>query len=85
MNNNKTDLTDLRKENVSIGDKHDRIEFVIDQLNDANELKNGLDYGSKVWGNCTVEELIGGLIEAEILLGPEDGVWSEEEVEAHLE
>jgi len=61
-------LEDLAKENISpLGT--DRLEYVLKTLNDADELEGDLVWKSKVWEDCTVEELLGALIEAEYLLG----------------
>jgi len=59
-------LEDLAKENISPLETR-RLEYVLKTLNEADELEGDLLWKSKVWENCTVEELLGGLIEAEYL------------------
>lgn len=61
------DLTDLRKENIDPSSTR-RLEYVLKTLNDADELSGDLTWVSDVWEDCTVEELLGGLIETENLL-----------------
>lgn len=51
----------------------DRLEYVLESLDESEELANGLRWDSTVWGEgsrkpCTVEELIGGLLEADCIL-----------------
>ncbi len=41
-------------------------EYVIQTLREADELKSDLAWRDRVWENCTVEELIGALLEAEV-------------------
>lgn len=62
-----TRLDDLEAGNVTPGST-DRLEFVLEQLNEAEELADGLDWQSRVWESVTVEELLGALIEADWIL-----------------
>ena len=66
-------LEDLGEENIEGLDTY-RLEHVIKTLKEAKELKNSLTWSSEVWESLTVEELIGGLLEAENILQ----MWKEE-------
>ncbi len=60
-------LEDLAKDNISEGSTF-RLKFVIDSINEANNLKNDLTWNSHICEGLTIEELLGGIIEAENLL-----------------
>jgi len=60
-------LDDLEPENVSIGSTR-RLEYVLETLANADELHRELVWQSKLWKGCTVEELLGALIEADWVL-----------------
>jgi len=60
-------LDDLEKQNISPTSRR-RLEYVLRTLNEADELNGNLCWSTEVWDGCTVEELLGGLIEAENLL-----------------
>lgn len=62
-----TRLDDLEPENISAGSTK-RLEYVLDQLAEAGELNDGLDWQTKLWPDVTIEELLGALIEADWLL-----------------
>lgn len=74
-----TKLDDLGAENISPGST-DRLEFVLEQLAEAAELSDGLDWQSRLWGSVTVEELLGALIEADWVLE----TYREEVYEGHV-
>jgi hypothetical protein len=42
-----------------------RVSFCLDQLEKADEFKNGLDWDSDIVTRCTLEEMIGALVTAE--------------------
>lgn len=65
-------LDDLEKENIW---KHstERLEYVLGTLNTSNELNEDLHWRVEIWPDCTIEELLGALIEAENLLDREGG------------
>jgi hypothetical protein len=63
-----TDLEDLACENVNFGST-DRLEFVLEQLAESDELRPGLQWSTYLWDSVTVEELIGALLEADHVLG----------------
>lgn len=67
MAHEETSLEELGKGNINYYNTH-RLEYVLNKLNGAEELENDLTWSSVVWEGCTVEELLGGLIEAEQLL-----------------
>lgn len=58
------DLTDERKREIQ-RDSTDRLEFVLESLNDADELSSDVDWQTELWSGCTVEEVLGALVEAE--------------------
>lgn len=60
-------LDDLEPENIGIGST-ERLEYVLEKLDEADELSRDLVWQSELWENVTVEELLGALIEADGLL-----------------
>lgn len=64
-----TRLDLLGKDNI-YSHSTQRLEHVLKTLNKADELNGCLVWQTGVWENCSIEELIGGLIEAENLLKP---------------
>jgi predicted ArsR family transcriptional regulator len=58
------DLNNLPREQIDDSDTH-RLEYVIKSLNNAN---GEVAKRKEVWKDCTVEELVGALIEAEQLI-----------------
>lgn len=62
-----TRLDDLEKEKISKTSTY-RLQYVIDSLDRADDLNGDLTWQTKIWGGCTIEELLGGLIEAENVL-----------------
>lgn len=60
-------LDNLEKDSISPLSTR-RLAYVLETLDDADRLNEGLNWSSEVWDGCTVEELLGGLIEAENLL-----------------
>lgn len=61
---NSLDLTDERKREIQ-RDSTERLEFVLESLNDADEISDEVDWQIELWRGCTVEEVIGALVEAE--------------------
>lgn len=65
-----TRLDDLEKKKIATGPTK-RLEYILKTLNEADELNGPLCWQTELWEGCTVEELLGGLIEAErFLLDP---------------
>lgn len=62
-----TDLDDLGVENISTTSTS-RLEYVLESLDDADQLKNELAWRSELWAGVSVEELLGALIEADSVL-----------------
>lgn len=60
-------LENLAKENIGEYETH-RLEYVLETLDNTEILTNNQTGHSTIWKNLTIEELIGGLIEAENLL-----------------
>jgi hypothetical protein len=67
MSKDHTRLDDLAKHTIRSRSTK-RLEYVFKTLNEADELESDLAWSDEVWENCTVEELLGALIEAENLL-----------------
>jgi hypothetical protein len=44
------------------------LEYIHKTACEADELENGLCWSDELWESCTVEELFGGIVEAEIFL-----------------
>lgn len=61
--------------------KREKLEYVLESLHDADELESGLDWKSELWAGCTVEEVLGGLLEAEAMLDDEQDFMAEENSE----
>lgn len=61
--------------------KREKLEYVLESLHDADELESGLDWKSELWAGCTVEEVLGGLLEAEDMLDDEQDFMAEENSE----
>lgn len=62
-----TALDDLERELISPYST-ERLEYVLKTLDEAEELNGNLCWKTAIWEGCTIEELLGGLIEAEYLL-----------------
>lgn len=67
-----TRLDNLEKGNIEPYSTS-RLEFVIRSLNEADELNGCIAWQTGLWDNCSIEELLGGLIEAENLLESHEG------------
>jgi hypothetical protein len=63
------DLENLEWEKISAGPwDADRLEYCLRKVREADELESGLDWNAEVVPGLTVEELLGGLAEAEEVL-----------------
>lgn len=69
-----TSLKDLAEENIGEFETY-RLEYVIKTLKSAEKLENDLSWNFTLWKDLTVEELIGGLLEAENLLERSKEEW----------
>lgn len=58
--------------------KREKLEYALESLHDANDLKSGLDWKSELWADCTVGEVLGALLEAEAVLNDEQDFMAEE-------
>lgn len=65
-----TSLDELYEGGIERGSTR-RLEYVIESLGEAEELSDGLIWQSEIWEALTIEELIGGLLEAQYLLDRE--------------
>lgn len=63
-----TALDDLARANIDRASTK-RLEYILSSLDEADELNGPLCWQTEIWDGCTIEELIGALIEAENLLG----------------
>lgn len=56
-------LTDEKKRKLRT-DRTDRLDYVLSSLEEAEQISEDVDWDTELWGNCTVEEVIGALVEA---------------------
>ncbi|MCG1002889.1 MULTISPECIES: hypothetical protein [Halobacterium] len=58
------DLTESKRDKLQ-GDSTDRLGYVLQSLHEADEISDDVDWETELWDGCTVEEVIGALVEAE--------------------
>lgn len=58
------ELTDERRERLQ-NDSTDRLAYVLRSLDETDRIADDVDWDTELWDDCTVEEVIGALVESE--------------------